>query len=397
MAAAALAMAVGVMTPLAQAQGSTIKIVSSLPRTGGSKVTTDASVNAIRQAFEEAKYTVGGFTIVYEDWDDASPTHGAWDAGKEAQNARKAVADPDVMVYLGPGNSGAARLAIPILNRAGLVIVNASSTYSGLTKPEFGELNEPDVYYPTGARNFVRVVPADDVQGAAAANWAKSMGASKVYVLDDGDLYGFGISAVFTETATAIGLNVVGGPESIDVTAPDYKTLATKIQQTDPDLVFFGGSHFSNAGTLFKDLRAVLRPDVKLMGPDGIRSQAFLDAAGAAAEGVYVTFGGIGPSQLTGKGADWYASYTAQYEAEPAIYAAYSYETAKVALDAIARAGRKDREAIRAAVFATSNYDGILGTWSFDENGDTTLTTMSGRQVVNGRFDEDNAVVLSTE
>jgi len=393
---AAMAFAMGVLAPLAQAQG-TITIVSSLPRTGSSKGQTDTIVNSIKMALDEANNQAGGFSIVYEDMDDATPARGAWDAGKEAENANKAVNDADVMVYLGTFNSGAAKVAIPVLNRASLVMVSPANTYPGLTKPGKGEANEPDIYYPNGTRNYARVVPADDLQGAVAANWAKQIGVSSVYVLDDTELYGHGIAQVFTDTANKVGLTVLGGPEGIDSKASDYRALATKIRGQNPDLVYYGGITQNNAGKLFKDLRSVLGPNVKLMGPDGIYEQAFIDDAGDASEGVYITFGGVGASKLTGKGADWYQAYKAKYGSEPEAYASYGYEAAKVALDAITRAGSKDREAIRAAVFATSNFTGVLGTWSFDANGDTTLTTMSGRQVVGGKFDEDNGVVLSAE
>ena len=179
----------------------TIKIVSSLPRTGSSKGQTDTIVNAMKMALDEVGMKVGGATIVYEDMDDATPARGAWDAGKEAENANKAVADADVMVYVGTFNSGAAKVAIPILNRANLVMISPANTYPGLTKPGKGEPNEPDVYYPGGKRNYARVVPADDLQGAVGANWAKQIGATKVYILDDTELYGHGIAVVFAETA----------------------------------------------------------------------------------------------------------------------------------------------------------------------------------------------------
>jgi len=368
--------------------------VSSLPRTGSSKGQTDTLVNAFKQAFDEASNRVGGATIVYEDLDDATPARGAWDAGKEAENANRAAADPDVMVYLGTFNSGAAKVAIPILNRANLVMISPANTYPGLTKPGKGEPNEPDVYYPGGRRNYARVVPADDLQGAVAANWAKTIGATKVYILDDTELYGHGIAVVFAETAQRIGLNVVGGPEGIDSKASDYRALATKIRGTSPDLVYYGGITQNNAGKLVKDLRSVLGNNVNLMGPDGIYEQAFLEDAGDAGDGMYITFGGVAPSKLTGKGAEWYRAYKAKFTGEPEAYAAYGYEAAKVAMDAIQRAGRKDRAAIRDAVFATKDYDGVLGRWSFDPNGDTTLTEMSGRQIKNGKFDDDNAVTL---
>jgi branched-chain amino acid transport system substrate-binding protein len=375
----------------------TIKIVSSLPRTGSSKGQTDTIVNAMKMALDEVSSKVGGATIVYEDMDDATAAKGAWDASKEAENANKAVSDADVMVYIGTFNSGAAQVSIPILNRANLVMISPANTYPGLTKPGKGEPNEPDIYYPTGKRNYTRVVPSDDLQGAVAANWAKQIGAQRVYILDDTELYGHGIAVVFAETAGRIGLTVAGGPEGIDSKASDYRALATKIRGSNPDLVYYGGITQNNAGKLFKDLRSVLGDDIKLMGPDGILEQAFIDDAGDAAEDVYITFGGVPPSKLTGKGAEWYQAYKAKFNGEPEAYAAYGYESMKVALDAIMRAGRKDREAIRAAVFATKDYDGVLGKWSFDANGDTSLATMSGRQVKDGKFDDANAVTLTAQ
>ena len=385
-------------SPAAAAPGSglsgTIKIVSSLPRTGSSKGQTDTMVNAMKMALEEVNYKVGNATIVYEDLDDATPARGAWDPGKEAENANRAVNDPDVMVYIGTFNSGAAKVSIPILNPANLVMISPANTYPGLTKPGKGEPNEPQVYQPSGKPNYVRVVPADDLQGAVAAAWAKTEGVQKAYVLDDTELYGHGIAVVFADTAKKIGLEIVGGPEGIDPKASDYRALATKIRGAAPDLVYYGGITQNNVGKLLKDLRAVLGNNVKFMGPDGIYEQAFLDDAGDAAEGAYITFGGVPPSKLTGKGAEWYQAYKAKFNSEPEAYAAYGYESMKVALDALARANVKDRAKIRDAVFATRNYNGVLGTWSFDQNGDTSLAAMSGRQVKGGKFDDANAVTL---
>jgi branched-chain amino acid transport system substrate-binding protein len=368
----------------------TIKLVSSLPRTGSSKAQTDTIVNAIKMALEEANNKAGNFTLTYEDMDDATAAKGAWDAGKEAENAQKAVADADVMVYIGTFNSGAAKVSMPILNQANLVMISPANTYPGLTKPGKGEPNEPKVYHPSGKPNYTRVVPADDLQGAVAANWAKELGVKTVYVLDDTELYGHGIAVVFTETAKKIGLEVKnsgGVAEGIDTKAQDYRALAQKIKGTNPDMVYFGGITQNNAGKLWKDLRGVLGNNVKMMGPDGIAENAFIKDAGDAAEGTYVTFGGLPPDKLTGAGAEWYKKYKAKYNGEPEVYAAYGYEAAKVAIDAITKAGKKDRAAVRDAVFATKNFSGALGTWSFDENGDTSLTTMSGQIVKAGKLE----------
>jgi branched-chain amino acid transport system substrate-binding protein len=374
----------------------TIKIVSSLPRTGSSKGQTDTIVNAFKMALDEAQNKVGGATVTYQDLDDATAAKGQWDAAQEAQNANQALNDADVMVYIGTFNSGAAKVSIPILCKANVGMISPANTYPGLTKKVEGavEANEPDVYYEGCKRNYTRVVPSDEIQGAAAANWSKQLGATKVYVLDDTQLYGHGIAVVYANTAPKVGLQVVGGPEGIDDKASDYRALAQKVRQSGADMVFFGGITQANAGKLWQDLRATLGNDVKLMGPDGILEQAFIDAAGPAAEGTYVTFGGVPPSKLTGAGQQWYQKYKQQFNSEPEAYAAYGYESMKVALDAINRANRKDRAAIRDAIFATRNYTGALGMWSFTDTGDTTLTAMSGRQVKNGAFDDANAVTL---
>src|SRR5229473_967688 len=381
----------------------TIKIVSSLPRTGSNKGQTDTIINSFKMALDEAGGTdgvgakVGGATIVYTDLDDATAAKGSWDAAKEAENANQALNDADVMVYVGTFNSGAAKVSIPILCKVNLGMVSPANTYPGLTKKIEGavEANEPDVYYEGCKRNYTRVVPSDEIQGAAAAKWAKDLGATKAYVLDDTQLYGHGIAVVFANTAPKVGLQLVGGPEGIDDKASDYRALAQKVRQSGADVVFFGGITQNNAGKLWTDLRATLDPSVKLMGPDGILEQAFIDAAGPAAEGTYITFGGVAPSKLTGAGAQWYTNYKKQYNAEPEAYAGYGYESMKVTLDAIGRAGKKDRPAIRDAIFGTKNYNGALGTWSFTDTGDTSLTAMSGRQIKSGAFDDANAVTLA--
>jgi len=371
-----------------------IKIVSSLPRAGLNKQQTDSMVTAIKMAIDEIGGRLDGAQVVYEDLDDASPTRGAWDAEREAENARKAVADPDVMVYIGPYNSGAARVAIPILNEAGLVAISPSASYAGLTRPGRGRPDEPNVYYPSGTRTFARVVPADDLQGAAGAAWARQLGASRVFVLHDKDVYGTAVAAGFAEAAPKAGLEIIGGPEGVDPRARDLTGIAAKVRDARPDLVYYGGLTDNNAGSLFREIRAAAGPNVKLMGPDGLYQQGFIDEAGDGAAGALVTFGAVAPSKLTGRGAEWYRNYKVRFNAEPEVFAAYAYEATRVALDAIKRAGRKDRAAIREAVFATRDYEGALGRWSFDANGDITPATVTGREVKDGKFDDANAVTL---
>jgi branched-chain amino acid transport system substrate-binding protein len=376
-----------------------IEVWSSLPRQGSSKGQTDTIVNAINMALAEKNNTAGGYTIKYSDKDDSTAAAGKWDEATEIKNANDAVADDKLVAYIGTFNSGAAKLSIPILCGKGIAMVSPANTYPGLTKAGKGTADEPDKYYPNGCtRNYFRVVAADDLQGLAGAKWSAKLGAKNVYVLDDTELYGKGIADVYNKEAPGQGLTVLGR-DGIDGKATDYKALAEKIKATNPDLVYFGGITQNNAGQLWRDLRDAM-PNVKLMGPDGILEDAWIQAAGEAAEGTYITFGGLPADKLTGKGADFVKNYNAKYPNNPPqAYTAYGYEAAGTVLAAIEKAAATnpaDTTALRAAVLKaiaeTKDYEGALGKWSFNQEGDTSLTAMSGNVVKDGKFVFDSVV-----
>ena len=362
----------------------TVKIISSLPMTGASRTQTVEIVNSIKMAIDETK--IPNVTVQYDALDDATAAKGSWEASQESENARKAIGDKSVVAYIGTYNSGAAKVSIPLLNQAGLVMVSPANTYPGLTKPGKGEANEPNTYFPNGKRNYARVVPADDLQGAVGAVWTKDLGGKNVYIIHDTELYGKGIADVFRAKAKALGLAEAGyeGAQKAD----NYRALANKIKDSGADLVYYGGIVDNNPAVLLKDLRAVA-PTVKFMGPDGINCSEFLKQAGPAGEGVYSTFGGVPPEKYTGKASEWLKNYNTKFNNNnPNPYAIYGYEAAKVVLAAIAKAGDKadDRATVLANVMGTKDYDGVLGKWSFDAGGDTTLTQFSGSAAKSGAW-----------
>lgn len=367
-----------------------IKIVSSLPRTGSSKGQSDTVVNAIKMAIEEAGGKAGGLDIQYFDWDDASATTGSWQAELETANADRAAKDADVMVYIGPFNSGAAKNSMPILNRAGLLMISPANTWPGLTKPGQWEEGEPDIYRPTKKLNYTRVVPTDDLQGPRGAEWARDMGMKKVYVVHDTELYGKGIADLFKNRCEELKIEVVGY-DGIDAkTTEGFDALMVKIKGKNPDLVYFGGTTQTKGGQLARDM-ATNGVKCPLMTPDGCMEDAFIEAAGAENLNgkCFVTFGGVPLSKLEGGGKEFLEKYRAKYKSDPQAYAIYGYEAAKVALAAISKAGKKDRAAIVNAAFGLRDFEGALGKWSFDENGDTSNSVMSGNVVKNGKFEFD--------
>jgi branched-chain amino acid transport system substrate-binding protein len=378
----------------------TLKIVGSEPMTGSDLTQTQTIVNAGNLRIDQAKGVAcgGKYKLVYEAWDDASAALGKWDPAVETENANKAAADKSIIAYLGTFNSGAAKLSIPILNQAGpLVMISPANTNPGLTKADKDLPGVTDSYYPSKIRNYTRVVPADDIQGRVAANFVKSLGAKTVYILDDQELYGKGVADVFEATAKEIGLTVVGH-EGIDPKAADYKALMTKIATSNaggpPDAIYVGMVIGNNAAQLLKDKVAILGDNtkVKFAGPDGIQTQALIDGAGPdVAEGAYASVGGVPVEKLGPKGQQFLKDYEAKYGKLTEPYAVYGYETMNVIIKAIedvcaAGGDPTDRATITKAVFAIKNFDGALGTWSFDANGDTSLTDMTFYQVQKGAY-----------
>jgi branched-chain amino acid transport system substrate-binding protein len=362
-----------------------IKIVSSLPRTGSAKGQTDTIVNGIKLALEEANHKVGNFNIEYLDLDDATALDGKWTADKESANAEQAIKDPDVMIFIGPYNSGAAAVSMPILNKADMLMISPACTWPGLTKPGKGDAGEPEKHRPSGKPNFTRVVPADDLQGPLGADWAADLGAKTVYIIHDNEVYGKGIAELFRDRCKDKNLKVLGFT-AVDYKQPTFKTTIGDIERMHkPDLVYFGGTSQSGAPQLVKEMVNVgLAGKCKLMVPDGCFEDAFVTGAGVENFGkleCYVTFGGMPSNQLTGKGKEFYEKYKAKYGLEPEAYAVYGYESAKVALMAIEKAGKKDRAEILKKAFEIRDFDGATGKWSFDANGDTDLTTMSGSKI----------------
>jgi branched-chain amino acid transport system substrate-binding protein len=382
----------------------TLKIVSSLPMTGASLTQTQTIVNAEELRLAQANNAAcgGKYAISYEPWDDASAALGKWDPAVETANANKAAADKSIIAYLGTFNSGAAKLSIPILNQAGpLVMVSPANTYGGLTTTVGADVagGEPGKYYPTGTRNYARVVTNDNVQGLVDANFMfNKLGVKSVYVLNDNELYGQGVANVFADTAKKLGMTVLGN-EPIDPKAADYKALMTKISTSNngaaPDGIFVGMVVDNNAAQLLKDKVAIMGDNtkVKYMGPDGIQTQAFIDGAGASvAEGAYASVAGLAfPDALTDTGKKFVSDYEAKYGKLTEPYSIYGYETMNVVLAAIETVCKNggdptDRATVTKAVMATKDFNGVLGTWSFDANGDTTLTDMTVYQVKSGAY-----------
>ncbi len=358
----------------------TINLYSSWPMTGASEQLGGDSAEAIRFALEIWGGAAGGFAINYEALDDGiAANNGAWDAATEANNAARVVSDQDAVAYIATYNSGAAEASIPITNEAGMAQISPANTAVQLTKEsEANPPGYPDNLYPSGTRNYMRVVPADDLQGGASANFAFSnLGAQTVYILHDNQTYGLGLANVFQATFESLGGEVVGF-DGFEADAPEYQALANNVANAAPALVYISAIVNLNAAKLLQDLRDLLpAEDTAIMGPDGLINQAFIEGAGDAADGMYLTFGGLPANELEGVGAEYYNGMVERLGRDPDAYAVYSFECAVVVLQALDQVKAKDRGAVLETMFNTADFRGLIGTWSFTETGDTTADTIS--------------------
>ena len=356
-------------------------IVSDLPLQGSSRTQTVQMVKAIRFILDQSKWKAGDLNVGYQSCDDSTAQAGKWDSGKCSQNAQAYASNESVIGVIGTFNSGCAAIEIPVLNQApggGVAMVSPANTYVCLTEGGPGcEKTEPDKYYPTGQRNYARVVAHDAYQGAAVAEFAKDHGIKSVYILNDKEAYGLGVATNFRNAAQALGIKVAGFA-AWDPKAASYEALFRKIGNTGADAVFLGGLIDENGGQVIKDKVNVLGPNngkVKLLAPDGFTTQQTIEDAGQRnARDMYMSVAGVPVGELKGQGAQFIKQFKKILGNEPVDpYAAYGAQAAQVLLDAIERAGGADRAKVTEELFNTKVENGILGTFEINENGDPAL------------------------
>jgi branched-chain amino acid transport system substrate-binding protein len=375
-----------------------LTIYSSLPLQGDSRPQSTDVVNGEKLALEEAGGKVGKFTIKYVSLDDATAAAGKWDPGQTSADARKAAQDPSTIAYLGEFNSGASAISIPILNEANILQVSPSNTYVGLTRAEGADKGEPDKYYPAGKRTYGRVVPADHIQAAAQVTYQKDQGCKKTYILNDKEVYGKGIAVQVESIAKGQGLQIAAN-EGIDTKAANFRTVAGKIKSSGADCMFFGGITQNKGVQVFKDVHAA-NPTMKLFGPDGVAESTFASKIGSSVEKqTYITNPTLDPKLYPPAAQDFFAKFKEKFGKAPDPYAIYGYEAMKVALLAIQNAGDQgnDKQAVIDAFFKIKDRDSVLGKYSIDENGDTTLSDYGANRVEGGKLVFDKVIKAQTQ
>src|SRR5579884_1105162 len=368
-------------------------IASDLPLQGANRALTTEMTRAIAFILGQHGWKAGKYTIGYQSCDDSTAQAGGYDTAKCTANANAYARDPSVIGIVGTFNSGCAKLVIPVVNRAPggpIAMVSPANTYPGLTLSGPGTApGEPNVYYPTGKRNYARVVWTDRFQGAADALFAKnSMHVKNVYVLTDKTTYGQGIATLFKEDAPKVGLKIAGFA-AWNPQGTTFQSLATTVKQSKADAVFLGGNVCFQGGKVIKDLRSVLGANFPILVPDGFTpTSATWTTSGGAANGVYISHPGVPVNQLKGAGAAFVKAFTKVNGGKaPDPYTAYAAQATDVLLGAIA-ASDGTRSGVVSHLTGLTIKNGILGSFQINKNGDTTLGIVTFGKIVNNKAHE---------
>ena len=348
----------------------------------------DDMLRAIEIANEDEGGRIDSAEIEVVGLNDSDET-GNWVESLVIRNAREAAADEEAVAYIGEFDSGATEVAMPILNRAGMLQVSSSATAVKLTKPtpDLGELIRP-----TGIRTFGRVVPNDNVQGAALALFMDQEDVDEVFVVDDGDTYGKGLRYRFERVARHTGIEVTGAARL--TREARVGAVARRVTSSEADALLFAGSNLDLARDLFE---TVHREDnfIKLFGGDGLSLSTFLESIGDTGLDTYITAPQLPAGNYAQSGESFLSGFQERYGRPAEPMAVFAYEAGRAVIDSIRRGARGDiatepidalRINTRNAFFDISERASPLGSYSIDANGDSTLTFYGAYRVEDGKL-----------
>jgi DNA-binding SARP family transcriptional activator/ABC-type branched-subunit amino acid transport system substrate-binding protein len=363
-----------------------VLVAADLPLQRGALSLSRPMADSLRLELQRRNYKAGRFNVGLQVCDDAAAAGELFNESACAANARVYARSASVIGVVGPFASSCAAIEIPILNNRAhgpLAIVSPSNTLVELTRPDPAGFGRPEQYYPTGRRNYARVIAPDDVQAAANAIAARDLGLHRVFVLRSRGSYGISIASIFERTAVKLRLTV-SGRAAWDPDASTYSSLAARIARTRADAVFIAGPSQENGVALVTDLRARLGGEVQIMAPDGFDARETATAAGAAAEGMTFSLAGVPNDRLPASGKRFVAAFSKKFGTPPTGFAVHAAQAMDVLLDAIARSAGT-RASVARNLFSTRISSGILGSFWITSTGDTTLNAVIIFRIVHGQ------------
>jgi branched-chain amino acid transport system substrate-binding protein len=367
-------------------QGHNLTIYSSMPLHGDQAPISAQVVNGEKLALADAGGEVGRFKISFYSLDDSSPLNGRWEPGLTATNAKLAAQDNDAIAYLGDWDSGATAVSLPLTNGAGILQVSPGSPYVGLTSSLDAGQDEPARFYPSGRFTFGRLLPGDTVEAAAQVALLRSEGVRRIYQLSAEDPFYASLAGLVTGDAERAGISVVGNDHLAVTGSGEFASEAQKVAASGAQAVVFSGPAEPGTVSLWRALHDA-DGSLRLVGSHDLADEAFTSQIGAAGRETLISTPWLAPALYPSGAATVLRRYEARFGETAQPYALAGYEAMSVTLQAIREAGRhgNGREAVTDRFFATKDRASVLGRYSIQPNGDSTLTRYGVDRVVAGR------------
>jgi len=342
--------------------GEPVHIAYAMAVAGANEALGIDSRNGAELAVDDKGGQVLGHDIKFDGEDEGCSAEGGQAAGT------KLSADPTIVAVIGTSCSSAARVAIPLMSNAGFSIISASNTAPDLTEP--GNENN----YP----GYLRTAHNDTVQGAAAAKFAyEKQGYRKAATIHDGSLYADKLQQVFAEEFKRLGGEITS-QEAVDPAATDMGPVLTRIAAGAPELIYFP-IFLPAGGFIVRQAKETAGlENTALMGADGLFSPDVVEAAGDAVQGFMVS-----SPDFTAFGSTYAEKFVPAYEAKfgstpISIFHAHAYDAMNLILGAIEKVAVQDadgtlhipRQALRDALYATKDYQGLTGNLTCTPTGD---------------------------
>jgi branched-chain amino acid transport system substrate-binding protein len=375
----------GIAAGNANPNASQLTIYSSLPLQGPAAAISQNIVNGEKLALAEVGGRVGSLRVSYVSQDDSSTKTGTWDPGVTAADAKAAAQDKTTIAYLGDYNSGASAISLPLVNAAGILQISPASPYVGLTSAHDAGQDEPDRFYPTGRRTFGRLMPDDEVQGAAQAKMMRGLGVRRLFVVSDENPFEGTLGQIVVADARAAGIRVVAS-DTVDTKATDYRGEVARVVRSGADAVLFSGGPGPGSVQLWQQLYGA-DPGLKLLGTSAVADPAFTSQLGPAARNAFMTTPTLAPGLYPPAAQRLFGVYRRTFGTQPRPEMLYGYEAMAVALLAIRRAGANggDRQSVVDRFFGIRGHDSVLGRYSIQPSGNSTLSDYAVDRVVGGR------------
>ncbi len=352
-----------------------------------------ATLNGVRFAVQRAGGSVGGWTLVIDHRDDTRQGSPSADAGVE--NVQAMLGNGDVGM-IGPYTSSVAKAEIPIAAAQHFAMISPSTTQPCLTRDESFCSYRPQHLRGANPNNFFRLVTTNLEQARAMADYFyKRLTITNVAILDDSTVFGVVFAGAFETEFKKLGGTVAKHSEyKKDQQGSDFRSILNSFKNAGAKAVYVGGTDDQNICIPRKQMKDI-GWDVPFTGGDGIETTDCIDQATGNEAGIYATSAGADATQVPGAaqtiadfrkafpGPNDFGGYTMQgYDATNALMAAIGR-----AINA-ANGGTPTRDQVRAEMAKTKGFVGVIGTYDFDPNGDTSLKIVS-IYIVNGKLSAD--------